>query len=293
MENKFIYALGFFDGVHLGHRALLDGCCRLAADLGCSAGAVTFTAHPDGLVFGKNPPLINTAEDRKKLLTQFGAVRVLELPFDREMMAMDWCDFLHMLVQRHEAAGFVCGDDFRFGHMGQGNAEKLVEYCTENGLACRIVPQVVLDGTVVSSTHIRDLLERGEMETANRFLGHAHILSGEVVSGRHLGRTLGIPTANLLPPEGLVMLPHGVYACVAVIGNERYLAVTNVGNRPTVGGHRVTVEPWILDFEGNLYGKQLTLEFREFLRPERKFDSLEELKAQIQSDAAETKKRLR
>ena len=292
MNNKIIYALGFFDGVHLGHRALLDACCALAENQKAAAGAVTFTEHPDALVLGKMPPLINTHEDRKYLLTQLGAHKVLELPFDREMMSMPWRDFLDMLVQRYDAAGFVCGDDFRFGHKGQGNAEKLTDFCKENGFVCRIVPQVVLDGTVVSSTHIRGLLERGEVENAGRFLGHPHILSGEVISGRHLGRTLGIPTANLLLPDDLVKLPHGVYACVAVAEGQRYMAVTNVGNRPTVGGHRVTVEPWILNFDGDLYGKQLTLEFYKFLRPERKFDSLKELKAQIQSDAAQTRETL-
>ena len=288
MKNKFIFALGVFDGVHLGHRALLDACVVLARANDCKPGAVTFLDHPDGMVFGKSPTLINTAADRKGLLTEFGAEQVLELPFDEQMMTMPWQDFLAMLMQQHGAAGFVCGDDFRFGHKGQGNAEKLSGFCDKNGLVCKIVPQVVLDGTVVSSTHIRGLLELGEVENANRFLGHPHILSGEVVSGRHLGRTLGIPTANLMPPEGLVSLPHGVYACVAVAEGQCHLAVTNIGNRPTVGGHRVTVEPWILDFEGDLYGKQLTLEFHKFLRPERKFDSLEELKAQIQQDAAET-----
>lgn len=285
MENKFIYALGFFDGVHLAHQALLRACGDLAEAHGCKTGAVTFTAHPDALVLGKMPPLINTPADRTRLLTQFGTEKVVSLPFDREMMAMPWQDFLAMLTDDYGAAGFVCGEDFRFGHRGQGTAALLAQYCAENDLVWGIVPQMILDGTVVSSSHIRTLLERGEVESANRFLGHPHILSGEVVSGRHLGRTLGIPTANLLPPEDLAALPHGVYACLAIAENQRYLAVTNIGNRPTVGGHRVTVEPWILDFDGDLYGKQLTLEFHKFLRPERKFDSLEELKAQIQSDA--------
>jgi riboflavin kinase/FMN adenylyltransferase len=193
-----------------------------------------------------------------------------------------------MLVARYGATGFVCGDDFVFGHRGQGNTARIKEYCQEHGFDCRIVHQVMYEGTVVSSTYIRALLEAGDVETAGRFLGHPHVLSGEVVSGRRIGRTLGIPTANLLLPEGLVTLPHGVYACIAITEGQRRLAVTNIGSRPTVGGHRVTVEPWILDFDGDLYGKTLMLEFHKFLRPERKFDSLEELKAQIQSDAVQT-----
>ena len=292
MENKFIYALGFFDGVHLGHRALLDTCLCLAQANNCKAGAVTFLGHPDTLVFGVTPPLINTAADRRKLLTRFGMEQVVELPFDREMMQMPWQDFLDMLVARYGAAGFVCGDDFVFGHRGQGNIQRLQEYSQSHGFDCRIVHQVVHEEMVVSSTYIRTLLEKGDVQAAGRFLGHPHMLSGEVVGGRGIGRTLGIPTANLALPEGLVKLPHGVYACIAVAEGQRYMAVTNIGSRPTVGGHRVTVEPWILDFDGNLYGEELELEFHKFLRPERKFDSLEELKAQIQSDAAETRKRL-
>ena len=288
MDHKFIYALGFFDGVHLGHRALLDACLELAQANGCKAGAVTFLGHPDTLVFGVTPPLINTPADRHKLLTDFGMKRIVELPFDKEMMQMPWMDFLDMLVARYDAAGFVCGDDFVFGHRGQGNTVRIQEYCQDQGIESRIVHQVMHEGTVVSSTHIRTLLEAGDVETAERFLGHPHILSGEVVSGRRIGRTLGIPTANLLLPEGSVTLPHGVYACIAIVQGRRYTAVTNIGNRPTVGGHRVTVEPWILDFDGDLYGETLELEFHKFLRPERKFDSLEELKAQIQSDATQT-----
>ena len=293
MENKFIYALGFFDGVHLGHQALLNDCLALAAATGCKPGAVTFLGHPDTLVFGVTPPLINTDADRRKLLSAFGMERVVELPFDMEMMTMPWRDFLHKLVEEYGAAGFVCGDDFVFGHRGQGNTARLQEFSAEHGFGCRVVHQVVHEDTVVSSTHIRRLLEAGDVETAAQFLGHPHILAGEVVGGRRIGRTLGIPTANLALPEGLVKLPHGVYACIAKADGGRYLAVTNIGSRPTVGGHHITVEPWILDFDGDLYGKTLELEFHKFLRPEQKFDSLEELKAQIQSDAAQTRELLK
>ena len=289
MENKFIYALGFFDGVHLGHQALVDTCLESAVSHGCRPGAVTFLGHPDTLVFGVTPPLINTNDDRRKLLMEFGIQRGVELPFDMEMMQMPWQDFLDMLVERYGAAGFVCGDDFVFGHRGQGNIHRLQAYCQDHGFDCRVVHQVLKDGMVVSSTYIRTLLEAGDVEAAAHFLGHPHILTGEVVSGRRIGRTLGIPTANLALPEGLVKLPHGVYACIAMAEGRRYTAVTNIGSRPTVGGHRITVEPWILDFDGDLYGKELLLEFHKFLRPERKFGSLEELKARIQADATETK----
>lgn len=290
MEEKTIYALGFFDGVHLGHAALLKACRQMADDLGCKAGVVTFTSHPDTLVKGSTPGLINTPADRKMLLAGFSMDTVVELPFDRALMTMPWQTFFHLLLESLNAAGLVCGADFRFGNRGEGTAEKLKKACEAEKIPCVVVPEQKLEGITVSSTHIRSLLEAGEVEKANRFLGHPHVLSGEVISGRKLGRTLGIPTANLVMPEQLVKLPHGVYACKALVEGKSYLAVTNIGNRPTVGGHHTTVEPWLLDFEGDLYGKPLTLEFYAFLRPEKKFDSLEALKAEIEKNALQTRK---
>ena len=286
-----IFALGFFDGVHLGHQALLKACRCMAEETDCAAGVVTFTGHPDTLVHGHTPVLINTPSDRKKLLTeQFYMDAVVELPFDRDMMVMPWQVFIEMLVEKFGAAGFVCGHDFRFGNRGAGTAALLQEYCAQKGMPCTVVSEQKIDGIPVSSTYIRGLLEEGQMELAVRFLDHPHILTGEVVSGRKLGRTLGIPTANLLIPEGVVRLRHGVYACKAIAEGKEYLAVTNVGSRPTVGGHRVTVEPWLMDFDGDLYGKEITLCFHAFLRPEQKFDSLEALREEIQKNAAQTRK---
>ena len=288
--NRYIYALGFFDGVHIGHEALLRECRRLAEEHGCTAAAVTFSSHPDTLVLGKTPSLINTIEDRVRLLKQAGMDNCVILPFDKNMQTTHWQDFLDLLVESYGAAGLVCGHDFRFGNRGEGNAALLMEYCINHSMPCAVVEEQTLGEIPVSSTHIRTLLEAGKMEEAGAFLGHPHILTGEVVSGRKLGRTLGIPTANLSIPEGVVQLPFGVYACKALADGNEYLAVTNIGNRPTVGGHRVTVEPWLLDFEGDLYGKELTLFFYRFLRPEQKFSSLDTLKEEILKNAAETRK---
>lgn len=288
--EKTIYALGFFDGVHLGHQALLSACRDLAKQHGCRAGAVTFTAHPDGLVSGNAPALLNTIEDRKRLLQTYGMEVVFTLPFDKALMTTHWASFLNALVA-DGAAGFVCGSDFRFGAGGLGTAKKLAAFCEKRGLPYEVVPQQLLDGIRVSSTHIRQLLADGDLENVSRFLGHPHILSGEVVSGRGLGRTIGIPTANLEAPEGVLLPKNGVYACLAQVAvGEHYMAVTNIGTRPTVDGHHVTIEPWLLDFDGDLYGKTLSLAFVAYLRPEKKFDSLEELKAEIEKNAAETRK---
>lgn len=291
MIQQTIFALGFFDGVHLGHQALLKACRELAQQHSCQAGVVTFTAHPDALVFGKAPVLLTTTEDRKRLLQTYGVKIVRELPFDKEIMATHWSDFLTQLVEAG-AKGFVCGEDFRFGAGGNGTAKKLAAFCESRNLPCAIVPEQILDGGRISSTRIRKLLEQGDLQTANRLLGHPHILSGVVVEGKQLGRTLGFPTANLPLPGGVLVPKCGVYATKVAVGENTYSAVTNVGIRPTVNGQDANVECHLLDFAGDLYGKEITVAFYDFLRPEQKFDSLEDLKAQIAADAAQVRKML-
>lgn len=290
MTQQQVLALGFFDGVHLGHGVLLRSCRELADRLGVTAAALTFDTHPDTLVTGKTPGLINSPADREKLmLERFRLDRVLTLHFDEAMMHTPWQDFFRLLLDSYHAAGLVCGHDFRFGDRGAGNAEILSAACREAGIPCIVVPEQKLDGITVSSTHIRALLEQGDMTAASRFLGHPHMLSGTVIRGRQLGRTWGIPTANLILPEGVLAPRLGVYACRTWVDGKAYAAVTNVGTRPTVGGHQCRVEAWLLDFEGDLYGRELTLEFLEFLRPETKFPSSVALQAEIRKNAEQTR----
>ena len=286
--EKTVFALGFFDGVHLGHQALLTATVRLAKELGATPGVVTFSEHPDGLVSGSAPKLLNTVEDRNGLLRAYGMENILELPFDEVVKNTHWGSFLSQLTLVG-AVGFVCGDDFRFGAGGLGTPKKLEAFCEKRGLAFAVVPQQEIDGVRVSSTYVRQLLEKGEMEQVNRFLGHPHLLTGEVVEGRKLGRTMGIPTANMEIPEGVAVPKLGVYAGSAMVEGKVYLTVTNIGSRPTVGGHQVRMESWLLDFEGDLYGKRITLALLKFLREEKKFDSLEELKEQILQDAQQVR----
>ena len=290
MTNKIIFALGFFDGVHLGHQALLKACCELAAEQNCQPGAVTFLGHPDELVTGKKTPLINTPQDRRRLLEHYGMETVVELPFDEALMKLPWQDFYRQLRTQYRAAGLVCGEDFRFGYRGQGNAALLKEICAADGIPCTVIPQQMLEGIAVSSTHIRRLLQQGAVERAEQFLGHRHIFTGRVIRGQQLGRRLGTPTANLSLPWELLCLPFGVYICRAKGEGIDCPAVTNIGTRPTVSGEAVTVEPWLLDYEGDLYGKELTLEFYRYLRPERKFPSLAELQAEILENGEQTRK---
>ena len=294
MKNKTIYALGFFDGVHIGHAALLTTCREVAREGRWNSGVVTFSTHPDTLVMGQTPRLLNTPEDRERLLRQrYGVDSVVTLPFDRKMRDTNWKDFLELLRRDYDAAGFVCGADFRFGAGGAGNAGLLAIYCRAESIPWAVVPEQTLDGIRISSTHIRALIENGEMTTAVKFLGHPHILTGQVIHGRHLGSTLGIPTANLHLPQSLAVPKFGVYACQCVIDGKVYPAVTNVGTRPTVNGQDVTVEPWILDYEGDLYGREITLEFYRFLRPEQKFPDLQSLKAEIVRNAEQTREYFR
>ena len=287
--KKMIYALGYFDGVHLGHRALLNSCRDLAQKTGCGCGALTFSVHPQQLLQERQVQLINTNADRNQLLS--GTVdSVLELAFNDRLMQMPWQAFCRMLVEEHGAAGFVCGSDFRFGKGGEGSADLLQDYCQKAGLLCQVVGQQYLDGIRISSTHIRKLLEQGDIQAANRFLGHPHILSGIVQSGKQLGRTIGIPTANISYPRELLKMPYGVYACRVQTVQGIYTGMTNIGVRPTVSGEGVTVETHLLDFSGDLYGQDIKILFYAYLRSEQKFPNLSCLQKQVEKDKKSVEK---
>ena len=160
-------------------------------------------------------------------------------------------------------------------------------------MVCHIVQEQAIDGLRISSTHIRKLISEGRMDDASEFLGHPHLLSGIVVPGRKLGRTIGIPTANFFIPKDVILPKIGVYSCLCTLQGKTYAAVTDIGNRPTVGGEQIRAETWILGFDGDLYGQTITLEVYEYLRPEQKFESLEDLKAQILKDAGRARRLLR
>ena len=294
MENqRKVIALGFFDGVHLGHGALLRRVAEAAKAENARPCAFTFDRSPAAALTGQEVPLINSAIERGELMHRlYGIQEVIMARFGQAMMRMGWRDFVTRYLMARGAAHLVAGHDFRFGYKGEGTPQRLKDLCGELGLGCDIIPKVEVDGITVSSTHIRALIAQGEMEQAARFLGHPHVLSGTVVHGHELGRTLGTPTANLLIPEGIIAPAFGVYAsCVILPDGESRPAVTNVGVRPTVsqGTALVTVEPWILDYQGDLYGKTIRLELYKRLRPERKFDSVDELRAAILQNAEETR----
>ncbi len=292
MKERVI-ALGFFDGVHLGHAALLRRTVEEAARRGCIPAVFTFDRVPKEVVTGIPCPLINSPEDRRELIHRlFGIDDVLMVPFDHEMMTTPWDAFVtEILIKRYHAVHLVAGHDHHFGHKNQGSPGLLQEKCRELGVGCDIIPKVEHAGITVSSTYIRRLVELGQMERAAEFLGHPHLLSQVVKHGRRIGRTIGIPTINFTVPPHVLIPCRGVYATKACLPDGREVCgVTNVGTRPTVhNGNDITVETFLLDFDGDLYGQTVRLEFHQHLRDEIRFDSLEGLKNQIAADAEAVK----
>lgn len=293
-EKKRVIALGFFDGVHMGHGALLALCAKRAKELDAVPAAFTFDLHPSALIPGKTPvPLLTTPDDRRGLMERLYGIReVIVAHYDDHMMKTPWRQFVtDFLIRDHSAVHLVVGHDFHFGYKGEGDPQKLQALCAELGLGCDVVPKVELEGITVSSTYIRSLMEEGNMDRALRFLGHPHVLTCRVAHGKKLGSTLGFPTVNLTFAPGLLIPAYGVYACKAVFenGNSR-IAVTNVGTRPTVqDGNAVTAEGFLLDFDGDLYGQKVRMEFYSYLRAERKFASLEELRTEVMRNAQQTR----
>lgn len=286
-RKKRIFALGFFDGVHLGHQALLRQCVQLARQTGCQSAAITFDRHPKALVWKEPPVLISTGADRHLLLKRFGMDYVRQFPVVPEVTGMPWEDFLQVLLE-DGAAGFVCGDDFRFGWKGEGNALRLTEFCNARGLPCIIVPEQLIGGIRISSTYIRSRIEAGDMATAIRFLGHPYVLSGKVVR-EQMPLCRGICTCRLRFPPGLVVPRFGVYGCRALVDGVSCPAVTYVAHCPDEDG-TITVEPWLPDWEGPLSGREILLEFHGYLRPEQDFSSEEALRAELERNLAETRR---
>ena len=283
-----VVALGFFDGVHMGHAALLKLAVQRAKELDAIPSAISFDVHPETLTHGKAVPLICSNEGRRSLMSRlYGIDDVILIHFNYDTMNMPWEQFLDRMVEGFGAVHFVVGYDFRFGQKGRGNVQNIGLYCRNHGLTYDVVPAVSVDGLRVSSTEIRGLLQTGRMEMANKMLGHPYELTDVVQHGYKLGTKMGTPTVNMRIDRDMLVPRHGVYATkVYLEDGSVYPGVTNIGVRPTVsGGNHVTVETFILDFSGDLYESNIRVEFFHFIRPEKKFDSMEELQQQILRDA--------
>ncbi len=292
LQNKLAVALGFFDGVHLGHAALLERVKTRAEEQGAEPAVLSFDVHPDTLVFGKDMSLINSAAEREAIIRRcFGIERTILLHFNRELMQMSWETFISSAVEEMHITSVVVGHDFSFGYRGEGTPDRLRNWCSGHGLSCDVIPAVRLDGRIISSTEIRHLLMDGRIEEANRLLGHPHCLSDVIRSGYHLGTRLGSPTINMVFPHDVIVPRHGVYATRVILDDgSEHPAVTNVGVRPTVSEtERVSVESHLLDFEGDLYRHRARVDFYHFQRPERRFDTEQALAEQIRVDTENTR----
>jgi len=284
-DKKTVLAMGFFDGLHMGHAELLSTATRRAAELGAKSAVLTFDSHPDLFVKNERVRLINSASDRVHIIERFfGISNVFFLHFNEETMRLSWRSFLDDIIKLYNVCHFVVGHDFRFGFKGKGTAEGLRTYCEGLGISCDIILPVKNGDETISSTRIRELIACGEIERANELLGHPHLLTGTVRTGYRLGRTLEAPTINMTIPEDVLVPRHGAYAAKAIFDGSEHLAVLNVGTRPTFDGGEVTVETNILNFAGELYGKNVCVELHSFLRPEQKFKSADELMRQIRLD---------
>jgi riboflavin kinase/FMN adenylyltransferase len=281
--------IGAFDGVHRGHQALIGTMVAQAHATGHSAVVVTFFPHPSVVLRGRRPSFyLSTPEDKVEHLRALGVDAVVTHPFSREVAAIPAAEFVERLVTYAHLAELWCGEDFALGRNREGDVEFLRAAGIRKGFSVHVVPPVLIDGEVISSTRIRQTLRDGAVEQAARYLGRPFRLAGQVIQGAQRGRKLGIPTANLSIWDEYAVPAVGVYACRAWIPGESQFheAVVNIGFRPTFEGGeaRPVVEAHLLDYSGDLYGSRLTLEFIERLRPEMKFPGVDALVAQIHRD---------
>jgi riboflavin kinase / FMN adenylyltransferase len=290
IDRPLHLALGVFDGVHLGHRAVITAAVRAAETDQGVAGVVTFDPHPIRVIAPQKAPsaLLATLAHKAKIMGDLGVELFVPLTFDRDLAATPAEDFIDRLLAG-PVRSLAVGEDWRFGQNRGGDVEFLRQRARQDGFRLIAVPPVMLEGERISSTRIRQAIRDGNLEAAARMIGRPYSVSGPVVKGQELGRTLGFPTANVATAEAQLP-PDGVWAVSARQADGPWLdGVANLGVRPTVDGNSRLLEVHLLDFAGDLYGRDLEVEFREFLRPENRFNSLEELRLQIAKDVEQAR----
>ncbi len=279
--------MGSFDGVHLGHARLLQTLVESARAEAAPAVVVTFFPHPSVVLRGRQPALyITTVEEKADLLHQQGVDHVIALHFDQQLAAVTASDFLQRMLTELRMRRLYIGEDFALGHGREGNRHFLLQHSLQGGFQVEVVPPLLIDGEVVSSTRVREALRSGDVARARRYLGRPFVIPGKVMRGAGRGRRLGIPTANLEIWEERAYPGRGVYACWAEGMGERWQAVTNIGFRPTFEQDtpKPIIEAHLLDLDRDLYDRELRLVFIERLRDERRFDGPEALREQIARD---------
>lgn len=277
-------SLGKFDGIHLGHRLLLN---EILKHKELTPSVFTFMTEFPGAEKEAAPKgkFIYSEKEKLVVLEDIGIKRTVLFPFNEETRNISPEDFIEKFLIGKMDARFICvGTDFRFGRDRRGNAGMLKAFAAKYGYTIKIFNKIKSEDGIISSTLIRKKIEDGDIKEANALLGRTYFIEGTVVHGNALGRRLDMPTANIYPWEGKVLLPPGVYASTLVLDGKRYPSVTNIGRKPTVGSDRTVVETCILGFDKDIYGCRIFVEFHEFLRPEKKFPDIMQLKTQMERD---------
>jgi len=289
-ERAFVVAIGFFDGFHRGHRAIVREALNLRR-AGERTAVLTFREHPSAFLRpGNEPPMITTLEERVNAFARAGIDEAYVIPFDASVASLTPAQFLdETLIGRLNARAMVVGANFRFGHKRAGDVPFAREHLRHRGRDMVPVPNTMDDGERVSSTRIRAAIQSGDLETADRLLGEPYTVRGVVTFGAGRGHDLGYPTANLAVPPQKLLPPDGVYRATGRHDGRNYFGLVSIGTNPTFDGTARTVEAWLLDFNGALYGEELSLRSFRFVRAQRRFGSVGELVAQMREDAATVK----
>lgn len=288
-EVRSSVTLGKFDGLHRGHQKLINLIRREQGEKNRSV-IFTFDVSPRSYILHSPPKYLLTYEERRELAENLGVDILAECPFTEALMHMEPEDFVkEYLAERLHARYLAVGPDFRFGYQRRGTPELLKELGRTYGFRTEIVEKEKYKGRDISSTFVREELEKGHIKEVNQLLGYTYFTKGEIVHGRQLGRTIGIPTANLIPPVIKKLPPNGVYITESLIQGKTYQGITNVGYKPTVKENFLGVETYLFSCNADLYGQEAEVRFYRYLRPEIKFSSLEELKCQMLKDIEEGK----
>ena len=286
-----VVALGNFDGIHKGHQEIINRSVKEAAAAGLKSGVFTFSNHTSTVL--KNvPPVKNIlyADEKIRLLESLGVDYMFNIPFTEEILNMSPVEFIdRILVEKFNIKEAYCGFNYSFGYKAQGNPEVLMKEGLARGFGIHVQEAYEIDGIVVSSTYIRQLIEEGRMEECTKFMGRMYSIGGEIVKGNMLGRTIGFPTCNTVVDSTMVTPPNGVYITMCTIDGVRRPSITNVGVKPTVGTYEKNIETHIFNFDEDVYGKKIRVDFIKHTRDEKKFDGIDALKEQIAADCIQAK----
>ena len=286
-----VVALGNFDGVHKGHQEIIGRTVKEAETAGLKSAVFTFSNHTSSIL--KNVPKVKNIlypEEKLRILDEMGVDYVFNIPFTEEILKMSPEDFIdRILVEKFNIREAYCGFNYSFGYKASGTPEVLMHEGLKRGFGIHVQEPYIIDGVVVSSTYIRQLIEEGRMEECTKFMGRMYTIDGEIVEGNKLGRTIGFPTCNTLVDETMVTPPNGVYITTCTIDGVCRPSVTNVGVKPTIGTYEKNIETHIFDFNEDVYGRQIRVDFIKHTRGEKKFDGIEALKKQIESDCIEAR----